>query len=358
MFALIVVLFSVTAQASTEPCFEASAQRWKVPAKMLKAIAQLETNGFHSVPDEHDHAGHRHQKTYGVMGLRDDEVLGHSLRDAAAASGHSLEDVIKDPCTNIDAAAALLGSELARNGKDVDQALKRYWNNAGSQDSIRDLHKLMNKDLVNPQVRMASFLKPMAGLCWRFWNCEPAPGSPVQEEPSPQVPEGKGGEFPGSEFHASKNFEKGKIKQLYIVLHTTEGGFNGAVNWLTSSKSGVSSHYIVRRSDGYVKQLVHEGNRAFHARCWNKLAIGIEMEAFHQDASSFSTALLRSTANIVRYLSRKYGIPADETRVVGHNAGESSSFSRTGLENCNDHGDPGPHFDWMRFWRFTRGSYF
>jgi len=351
LYLLPFLLLPAVSHASFERCFDASALRWNVPAKALRAIAKFESGGFHNIPDAHDHSGHKHMKTYGLMGLRDDDVFGHSLREAAQASNQDLEKVIQDPCANIDAAAALLGSELARNGRNIDEAVKRHWVKAQSTESFEELKSLMLGKELHLNVRVAGDVNP--GMCWRFWtNCEPTPPAPpAPEDDVVQAPVGKGGEYPGADFQASPNFKRGSIRQLYIVLHTTEGNFNGAVSWLTSPKSGVSSHYIVRKSDGYVKQLVREGDRAFHARCWNSMAIGIEMEGFSKDPSSFTSALLRSTANLTRYLTRKYGIAPDQARVVGHNAGDQKNFRDTGLEKCNDHGDPGKYFDWSLFWR-------
>jgi len=353
-FALLLVSFlslPSISYADSGACFEASAARWNIPARALRAIAKFQTGGFHNIPDAHDDHGHRHLKTYGVMGFHDDEVLGHSLVEAQLASGLSREDIIRDPCANIDAAAALLSAELARNGGNLDEALKKYWAGAAS-GSLSELKALMAGNVFNLKVRLAD--DPVAGLCWRFWTDCGKPNPPVnpdqgEEEPEP-APKGNGGEYPGADFQASPNFGGG-IKQLYIVLHTTEGNFDGAVSWLSSPKSGVSSHYVVRNRDGYVKQLVRENNRAFHARCWNSMAIGIEMEGFSKDSSSLSNSLIRSVASISKYLTRKYGISPTEARIVGHDAAERGKIGGTGLNNCNDHGDPGVSFNWSLFWR-------
>jgi hypothetical protein len=359
---------------SADKCFEDAALRWRVSPKVLMAIAKLESGGFHNVPEADDDSGHNHQKSYGVMGLRDDEVLGHSLREASAISGIPLNDVIHDPCANISAAAALLGSELARNGNNLPAALKRYWNtdeNANALELLTDFQAVvLDKSFDSLNVRIApgsafTLGGATAGWCWRFWSgCEqqqpgpqepqkPRKDSPAQDDDLSMdlnPPTGTGGEFPGSDFQESKNFKAGGIQQLYVVLHTTEGGFNGAVSWLTNPKSNVSAHYIIRKKDGYVKQLVRERNRAYHARCWNQVAFGIEMEGYHNDPGSFTAALTRSASNLVRYLTRKYRIAPNATRIVGHDAEMRDMLGGTGLEGCNNHKDPGEFFNWKRFW--------
>ena len=133
---------------------------------------------------------------------------------------------------------------------------------------------------------------------------------------------------------------------MYVIIHTTEGSFHGAVSWLKDAKSGVSAHYVVRNSDGFVKQLVHENDRAYHAKCWNQFGIGIEMEGYEKQ-DRFSDSLYRSVSQIVAYLSGKYSIPIDNMHVVGHDFWKSKRFKQSEhLKSCNDHGDPGNYFNW------------
>ena len=64
-----------------------------------------------------------------------------------------------------------------------------------------------------------------------------------------------------------------------IVLHNTEGQFNGAVSWLTNPASKVSAHYVVSRK-GQIYQLVDLKDKAWHARSANSRSVGIEIEAY------------------------------------------------------------------------------
>lgn len=344
-------LSSASAAESGDACFAAAAARWKVPSGLLRAIARAESGGFHNVPEAGE-GGHNHQRLYGVMGLRDDEALGHSLREAAAAAGLPLDQVVEDPCANIEAAAALLGSELAR-GATLEGAVRRSWGGSNAGEALA-----LFRGSQEAELKLSVRLAPQAAWCWRFWTgCKdeqsPPPGPDPRQEPVEPAPQGEGGEFAGSEWDRSPNFDAGAIRPKYIVLHSTEGNFNGAVSWLKNPKAKVSAHYVVRARDGYAKQLVREKDRAWHARCWNPEAIGIEMEGFLKDASSFTPALVRTASALVKHLSRRHSIPADATRVVGHDAAERGMLPGTGLSNCNDHGDPGRFFDWSGFWRLV-----
>jgi hypothetical protein len=334
------------ATAFSSDCFDRAAARWKVPARVLKAIARAESGGFHNIPEEGDQHGHNHQKLYGVMGLRDDDVLGHSLREAVAAARLPLVKVVQDPCANIEAAAALISSEVAR-GATLEGAVQRSWGESNAQEAIELFQNTALQD-----IKVNLRLEPKAAWCWRFWTrCEPEPSLPPVQEPETPSPQGNGGEFEGAEWDSSPNFTAGAINPTHIVLHTTEGNFNGAVSWLKNPRAKVSAHYVVRASDGFSKQLVKEYDRAWHARCWNSQAIGIEMEGFSKDSGSFTPALIRTVSAIVRHLSRMHGISANATRIVGHDAGSRGALPGTGLNNCNDHGDPGVYFNWSGFWR-------
>src|SRR4051812_24629426 len=67
-----------------DPAFLSASAEFDVPSDLLKAIAFAETRWHHVVQNHSDHDDGHHQKVYGVMGLRDDDWFGHSLREAAA----------------------------------------------------------------------------------------------------------------------------------------------------------------------------------------------------------------------------------------------------------------------------------
>lgn len=75
-----------------------------------------------------------------------------------------------------------------------------------------------------------------------------------------------------------------------IVLHSTEGNFEGAVSWLCNPQSQASAHYVVPRNPQAkpILQLVPLEEKAWHAgrSQWrgrtgvNEFSVGIEMEHF------------------------------------------------------------------------------
>jgi N-acetyl-anhydromuramyl-L-alanine amidase AmpD len=180
-----------------------------------------------------------------------------------------------------------------------------------------------------------------------------APSSPWVDSPN-DIALGK----PNVTWAPSSNYVSNGIgTPKYIVIHTTEGEFNGAVSWLRSRSSGVSAHFVIRSSDGFVKQLVKEKDRAWHASCWNSQAIGIEHEAFMaRPTKYFTNALYNTSAKLVSYLTRKYGIPRTNVRIIGHNFWQSPLLPESGLKKCNTHTDPGNGWDWTRYLGLVRSG--
>lgn len=106
----------------------------------------------------------------------------------------------------------------------------------------------------------------------------------------------------------------------------------------------VSAHFLVKR-DGAAVQFVSTLHRAWHAGRSvldgvaevNDYSIGIELEGSEQDA--FTDAQYRSLAQLARALVSAY--PAiTPGRMVGHS--DVAPGRKT---------DPGPGFDWQRFYR-------
>jgi N-acetyl-anhydromuramyl-L-alanine amidase AmpD len=113
---------------------------------------------------------------------------------------------------------------------------------------------------------------------------------------------------------------------------------------------------VIRSSDGYTKQLVKDEDTAYHARCWNPEAIGIEHEGFVDRPGKYYTSLMyRTSARLVRYLTAKFDIPRTNLRIVGHDLGDTDLIRRTGLEDCNTHPDPGTGWDWTRYLGLVAG---
>jgi len=126
----------------------------------------------------------------------------------------------------------------------------------------------------------------------------------------------------------------------HIVIHDTEGGFDGTVSWFQDPAAQVSAHYVVRSRDGFVAQMVAEKNIAWHDKCFNTTTVGIEHEGFaaHPDLW-YTEPMYIASATLTSYLADKYSIAKQHGPILGH--GEAP--------DCSDHTDPGPGWNWEHY---------
>lgn len=162
------------------------------------------------------------------------------------------------------------------------------------------------------------------------------------------------GDDPRAGWQPSSNFTSGRNGTAIdrIVLHTTEGGFDGAASWLRgeaggSSNRDSSAHYVVSSDGARIVQLVREGDTAWHAGnlAWNRRSIGIEQEGF-AGKGEFSDGLYQAAGELVARIAARHRIPLDRTHIIGH--GE--------VPAPNDHTDPGPNYDWQKLLAAATGS--
>ena len=130
-----------------------------------------------------------------------------------------------------------------------------------------------------------------------------------------------------------------------IVIHVTQGSWSSAINWFKDSRAGVSAHYTVRSSDGFIGQSVQERDIAYHAGYWpyNQTSIGIEHEGYVSDPKWFTEKMYRSSARLSAYLCKKYNIPMDRSHIIGHNEVPSAT-----------HTDPGGNWNWTKYMSYVR----
>ncbi|MFB7669219.1 N-acetylmuramoyl-L-alanine amidase [Kitasatospora sp. NPDC056138] len=139
-------------------------------------------------------------------------------------------------------------------------------------------------------------------------------------------------------------------KIRYIVVHDTEGEYAGAIASFQNPAEQASAHYLVRASDGHVTQLVHTRDIAWHSgnKTVNMHSIGIEHEGFAlpQDRPTwYSEQLYQSSAELVRYLAARFGVPLDRQHVIGHD--DVPAPTQAAIPEM--HWDPGTFWDWNHY---------
>jgi N-acetyl-anhydromuramyl-L-alanine amidase AmpD len=155
----------------------------------------------------------------------------------------------------------------------------------------------------------------------------------------------------------SSNYAKGHRSPAlirYVVIHTIEGSYWGAISWFQNPKARVSAHYVVGRG-GDSTQMVALDRSAWHAgNGWmNMRSVGIEHEGYAHVPWTIADADYRASARIAAAILRSRVLPIDRRHVIGHS--EVPHPSRPGrLGGFSGRTDPGPHWDWARYMAYVR----
>jgi hypothetical protein len=120
----------------------------------------------------------------------------------------------------------------------------------------------------------------------------------------------------------------------HVVVHVLQGHYAHAIDSWRRGSACFKPHYVIS-SAGEITQVVPERYSAQHANQANGYSIGIEHDGFATDPAQFTEAMYASSAALVRDICRRYGIPVDRTRIIGHDEAPGTS-----------HGDPGGYWDW------------
>jgi N-acetylmuramoyl-L-alanine amidase len=154
----------------------------------------------------------------------------------------------------------------------------------------------------------------------------------------------------------SPNFDikKRKPNQIkFIIFHYTGmKNESEAIERLTSTKSKVSSHYLIK-NNGEIVAMVPDLYEAWHAgisswknfKSLNKSSIGIEISnpGHNFNYKKFSKKQIQSIKDLSKYLIRKYKI--DKKNILGH-----SDIAPTRKK------DPGEKFPWKYLAKFGIGK--
>jgi len=351
---LIVLGCEVSTNAQTRDqfvgLFSSAGAEFDVPPAVLKGIAYVESRWTHIRPETVGNAEEgRMPDAYGVMALRDDDWFGHSLLNASALLGKDARVLTEDPAENIRGAAELLADIARRMKLPITADHPASWAPAIAAycgipqpeiaaDYARSVFQVLlggyrdDRILIERQAVDANEVEQVLRR------------SSITGNPMGIASE----DYPPAIWDPSPNFNsRGGSPITHVIVHDTEGSFAGAVSWLKNPAAQVSSHYVIRSYDGYMKQLVREADRAWHVGCWNSWTLGIEHEGYVSQPSYFTPQMYQSSAALVRHFCDTYGIPKDRLHIVGHNVWQDPVlFPLLGWESCNTHTDPGQYWNW------------
>jgi N-acetylmuramoyl-L-alanine amidase len=139
-----------------------------------------------------------------------------------------------------------------------------------------------------------------------------------------------------------------------VVVHVTEGSFDGTVRWFRNPRAHAAANYVVGRN-GEIAHMVPDDEVAWHAgNGWvNAHSIGIEHEGYSRIDGVVTDAEYRASAQLVASLLRRYHLPADRRHVIGHSE-VPDPFHRGLFGGWAHHIDPGVYWDWARYMTYVR----
>ncbi|MFJ3583984.1 N-acetylmuramoyl-L-alanine amidase [Streptomyces sp. NPDC090127] len=170
--------------------------------------------------------------------------------------------------------------------------------------------------------------------------------------PTPECPTGLNCNFVPSRTSSTgkRNYTLGDrpnqgVDIRQIIIHDTEGGYDGSLAALTNPDVPGSANYLIRAADGLVTQMIENKHLAWHAGNWthNMHAIGVEHEGYAiKEGSWYTESQYQSSAELVKFLAAKYNVPLDREHIIGHD--EVALQTDAGLSKL--HWDAGPYWDW------------
>lgn len=373
-----------------------------LPAGLLESIAYTQT-GWRNVQPAEEPAAERHMPAaWGPMGLYRGEGFADQVGAGARLTGLTAAVVADDAESNILAAAALLDQAFRSGGKSAQGpandeaalagALQRYAG-FGSGDgrigtyaresfaySVLDaLGRGVQEDGVQVPARSIDVSKAFAPERLRLLQAPSLSMDPDQDtlridgdasESAPSAPQsGAAPTLQAADFAeaiwnpaSSNNYSTSGNSDTAVVLHTMEGSYAGAIAWFQNPSAQVSAHYLIRKSDGQITQMVREYHQAWHAAYHNYYTIGIEHDGYASDPGNWSLAMVNASARVTRSICTRRGVNCasawqgpgydvwhlvpDSVRVKGHGM----------LSGNQNRYDPGKFFPWSGYYSLINGG--
>ncbi|NUP69021.1 MAG: nucleoside transporter [Nonomuraea sp.] len=341
------------AEPSLSQAFASAGAAYDVPPDVLAALAYSQTH-----LESHDGRPSA-SGGYGIMHLVSNPVT-RGLEKAAGLTGKPVTTLRKDDEANILGGAALLrshGDELGLSAEARKDPAAWYpavaaYAHTTSPEVARlfadDVYDVLGRG-VRAKVTSGETvviapreIHPIRGDYEKVPDLQSDVGAAAADYPSAHWVPASSNSYNIANRPSSSAIDR-------IVIHVAQGYYAGTISWFQnpnrSPEQLVSSHYVVRSSDGDITQMVREKDIAFHVLNWNSRSVGIEHEGFVSDATWFTDAMYRSSAALTRNIADRYGIPKDRAHIVAHSEVPG-----------NDHTDPGPYWDWNRYMQYVTGG--
>lgn len=317
--------------ATTEKYIDDAAAEFRVPAIILKAAAQVQSNWAQTGPSFYG--------SYGMMGLIETDNT-KQITLAASLTNSSTDDIKNQAKANIRAAAALLS--YYQKGKPTSDNLADWF------EATRDLTGLSNEEMKTSLA--TSFYNVIKNgsktvSLWReiiqidakpivipeYKNAPKKTNNSVQNVPNTTT------NYPTAINRITTcNFGTGRNGyniDYYFVHYMATGTYAGAISWFSdcTRTSPSSAHYAIRNIDGEISQVVREGDRAYAQGVtgfpqWNGAGISTEHEVLATNLAMWdSEPMLVAAANLAIDVCNRNNIPRvrrgvnGDRGIYGHN---------------------------------------
>ena len=136
-----------------------------------------------------------------------------------------------------------------------------------------------------------------------------------------------------------------------VVLHDTEGAYEGAVSWLCNPAARASAHVVLREDGLEATQLVPYDMKAWACMGYNGQSINVEMAGLA--SKGYGDEELRVAARVVAFFLHKYSLPASHVKPdLSGRLGRGWSLHQDLGPIGGGHHDPG--FSPAKAWWFGR----
>jgi len=307
--------------ATTEKYLDEAAAEFRVPAMILKAAAQVQSNWAQTGPSFYG--------SYGMMGL----IESHNIKQitlAASLTNLKVDDIKNEAKANIRAAAALLA--YYQKGKPASANLADWF------EATRDLTGLSDEEMKTSLA--TSFYNVIKNgsktvSLWREIIQIDAQPITIPEYKTASVKKSNNGnsiantntDYPTAVDRISScNYATGRNGyniDYYFVHYIATGNYAGAISWFrdcTRTSQLSSANYVIRNSDGEISQVVRESDRAYAQGVtqYNGGGISTEHEVLSTNLAMWdSEPMLVAAANLAIDVCNRNNIPRVRRAVNG-----------------------------------------
>ena len=301
--------------ATTEKYIDDAAAEFRVPAIILKAAAQVQSNWAQTGPSFYG--------SYGMMGLIETDNI-KQITLASSLTNSSADDIKNQAKANIRAAAALLA--YYQKGKPTSANLADWF------EATRNLTGLSNEEMKTSLATSFYNVIKNGSKTVSLWR------EIIQIDAKPVViPEYKtqsekktervgnvvqaGTDYPTAINRMTTcNYATGRNGygiDYYFVHYMATGTYAGAISWFSdcTRTTPSSANYCIRNSDGEISQVVRESDRAYAQGVtgfpqWNGAGISTEHEVLTTNLTMWdSEPMLVAAANLAIDVCNRNNIP-------------------------------------------------